>query len=153
MKNLNKKIKNSSQVNFNDLKFKSRLEFRCYTLLKEANLDFSYESEKIILWEGKKLENIIFYCPKKEGKGRYGKDLGINTRSLLNITYTPDFIIIKDNYKIYVDVKGKENDTYPIKKKMFLKLLDNRNDNFHYIFFEPHNIRQIKQCIDIINNL
>ena len=85
--------------------------------------------------------------------GKYDKNLELQTRTLLNITYTPDFVINKNNYKIYFDVKGKENDVYPIKKKMFLKTLEERNDGINYLFFEPHNIRQMLQAIEIIKKL
>ena len=100
-----------------------------------------------------KPENIIIYAPKKLGVGKYDKNLELSNKTILSITYTPDFIVIKDNYKIYFDVKGKENDTYPIKKKMFLKLLEEKNDSINYIFFEPHSIKQMLQAIEIINNL
>ena len=91
--------------------------------------------------------------PKKIKAGKYDRNLELQTRTLLNITYTPDFVINKNNYKIYFDVKGKENDVYPIKKKMFLKTLEERNDGIDYLFFEPHNIRQMLQAIEIIKKL
>ena len=62
-------------------------------------------------------------------------------------------MVTKGNYKIYFDVKGKENDTYPIKKIMFLITLEERNDGVRYIFFEPHNVRQMLQAIEIIKGL
>lgn len=153
MNSINKKIKGALQTEYDNIKFKSRLECSCYKKLKEANFNFSYESEKITLWEGLKLQSTQVYSPKKIRAGKYDKTLEPQTRALLNITYTPDFIIIKDDYKIYFDVKGKENDTYPLKKKMFLKHLEERNDNYHYLFFEPHNVKQILQAIEIINKL
>lgn len=149
----NKKIKGAKEVIFDSIKFKSRLEMTCYRKFKEAGLDFSYESEKVILWEGFKPSSIQIYSPKKEGRGSYRGNLELQEKKLLNITYTPDFIVTKDNYKIYLDVKGIPNDTYPIKKKLFLKILEERNDNYKYLFIEPHNIRQINQAIDLIKNL
>lgn len=149
----NKKIKGAVAVSYKGIKFKSKLEESCYKKLEAAGFDFSYESEKITLWEGVKLHNILVYAPKKIRVGKYGKFLENQTRALLNITYTPDFVVIKDNYKIYFDVKGKENDIYPIKKKMFLRILDKRNDGRQYLFFEPHNVRQMLQAIDIIKGL
>lgn len=149
----NKKIKGAVVTTYNGIKFKSKLEESCYKKLEAAGLNFSHESEKITLWEGVKLQNTLVYAPKKIRIGKYGSTLELQTRALLNTTYTPDFIVNKGNYKIYFDVKGKENDTYPIKKKMFLKVLEERNDGLNYLFFEPHNVRQMLQAIDIINKL
>lgn len=153
MKSNNKKIKGATLAEYNGIKFKSILECSCYKKLENSGFDFSYESEKITLWDGIKLQNTKVYAPKKIKAGKYNKFLELQTRALLNTTYTPDFIVTKDNYKIYFDVKGKENDIYPIKKKMFLKTLEERNDGINYIFFEPHNVRQMLQAIEIIKGL
>lgn len=153
MKSNNKKIKGATLAEYNGIKFKSILECSCYKKLENSGFDFSYESEKITLWDGIKLQNTKVYAPKKIKAGKYDKFLELQTRALLNTTYTPDFIVTKGNYKIYFDVKGKENDIYPIKKKMFLKTLEERNDGINYIFFEPHNVRQMLQAIEIIKGL
>ena len=153
MESNNKKIKGAVEVSYNGIKFKSLLEVACYKKLEAAGFDFSYESERITLWEGVKLQNVLVYAPKKLRAGKCGKTIELQTRALLSTTYTPDFVVTKGNYKIYFDVKGKENDTYPIKKKMFLKNLEERDDGIQYLFFEPHNVKQMLQAIDIINKL
>ena len=153
MESNNKKIKGAVEVSYSGIKFKSKLEESCYKKLEAAGFDFSYESERITLWEGVKLQNVLVYAPKKLRVGKCGKILELQTRALLSTTYTPDFVVTKGNYKIYFDVKGKENDTYPIKKKMFLKNLEERDDGIQYLFFEPHNVKQMLQAIDIINKL
>ena len=119
----NKKIKGAKISEYNNIKFKSSLECSCYKKLELSGLEFSYESERIVLWEGVKSQSVKIYSPKKIKAGKYDRNLELQTRTLLNITYTPDFVINKNNYKIYFDVKGKENDVYPIKKKMFLQTL------------------------------
>ena len=149
----NKKIKGAKISEYNNIKFKSSLECSCYKKLELSGLEFSYESERIVLWKGVKPQSVKIYSPKKIKAGKYDRNLELQTRTLLNITYTPDFVINKNNYKIYFDVKGKENDVYPIKKKMFLKTLEERNDGINYLFFEPHNIRQMLQAIEIIKKL
>ena len=149
----NKKIRGATPKEYNGIRFKSTLECSCYKKLEASGLDFSYESERITLWEGAKLQNTLVFSPKKIKAGKYSKFLEPQTRALLNITYTPDFVIIKNNYKIYFDVKGKENETYPIKKKMFLKYLEEQVDGKVYMFFEPHNVRQMMQALEIIKEL
>lgn len=153
MKNMNRKIKGATSTIYDNISFKSVLECSCYKKLKDSGFEFYYESDRIVLWEGMKLNNTLLYTPKKIKEGKYGKELLLQTRALLNITYTPDFKVIKDDYVIYFDVKGKENDTYPIKKKMFLKYLEQQNGDKKYMFFEPHNVRQMLQAIEIINKL
>lgn len=145
----NKKIRGATRTEYKGIKFKSILECSCYKKLEDSGLTFSYESEKITLWEGAKLKNSSVYSAASKGS----KDIKLQTRALLNISYTPDFVVIKDNYKIYFDVKGKENDTYPIKKKMFLKILEEKNDGIKYMFFEPHSVKQMVQSIEIIKEL
>lgn len=149
----NRRVRGATSSEYGGIKFKSLLECSCYKKLEISGLDFSYEGEKVILWEGTKLRNIKVYTPKKIGTGRYSKVLEEQSRALLNITYTPDFIVTKKDYKIYFDVKGKENDIYPIKKKMFLKTLEERQDGIKYIFFEPHSIKQMLQAIEFIKAL
>lgn len=148
----NKKIHNATKNEYDGIKFLSVLERSCYKKLKEAGLDFSYESEKIILWEGFK-PSFYIIAPKKLRPGKYTKELYEQTKKIINITYTPDFIVIKDNYKIYFDVKGNVNDVYPIKKKMFLKTLEERDDGYTYMFIEPHSVAQMKEAINLIQKL
>lgn len=149
----NLKVRNAKSHEYKGIIFRSGLECSCYKKLELTNLKFSYESEKIVLWEGLKLTKTIVYSPKKIKVGKYNKVLQEQTRALLNITYTPDFVVLKGKYKIYFDVKGKENDVYPLKKKMFLKILEERKDNYKYLFFEPHSVKQMLQAIEIINKL
>lgn len=150
--NNNKKVLGATRILYNNILFRSLLEKSCYKKLEESELVFSYETERIIIWEGCKLSLPVF-TPKKLGPGKYGQILEEQKRNLLNITYTPDFVVLYKDYKIYFDVKGKENDIYPLKKKMFIKHLQQRQDNIKYIFFEPHNVRQMLQAINLIKTL
>jgi hypothetical protein len=135
---------------------KSGLEVSFYKRLKKTDLKFSYEPERIILVDGSKINGIEVLAPKHLGRGRYGKTLEVQTRALLKTTYTPDFLILKNNYRIYVDVKGMPNDVYPLKKKLFLLYLM-RQKQLHgdteYLFIEPHTTRQMDEAIDYINSI
>lgn len=145
----NKKIINASSKEYKGIKFKSKLECTCYKKLEQSNLQFSYESEKITLCEGFYPQNVEVYAIKN----KRSKEYGYIPNKIRDITYTPDFIIRKDKYVIYVDVKGFANDTYPLKKKMFLKYLNDKKDKYSYIFMEPHNVKQIMESIKIIQSL
>lgn len=145
----NKKILGATTLIYNNIKFKSKLEMSCYKKLQDSNLDFKYESEKFILLDGY-YPNIKVLAPNKIGLGKYSKLMTIQNKKIRSITYTPDFIIKKNEYTIYIDVKGKENDTYPLKKKLFLKLI---NKDSYNIFIEPHSIKQMEEAIKYMEKL
>lgn len=149
----NQKIKNARNREYDNIVFKSNLELACYKRLKQANFNFEYEHYRFTLLEGWKC-GIRNYAPNKVS-GKTTKDMFEQTQKIRSITYTPDFSIVKSDYTIYVDTKGFSNDVYPYKKKMFLKKLEEISDKTgeKFIFFEPHNVRQINQMIEIINNL
>ena len=143
----NSKVRNARKVLYDGIGFDSKLEVSCYKLLKENNINFTYNEDKILLFEGLKLENTVFYQPNSKN------EYVINTRKVLNTTYTPFFRIITNNgLVIYVETKGKENDVYPLKRKMFLKWLEQVavDNEWKCYFFEPHNVGQIKETIEVI---
>jgi hypothetical protein len=47
-----------------------------------------------------------------------------------------------------VEAKGKQNDVYPYKKKLFREWLEENAP--HSMFFEIHNQKQLKAAIDVI---
>ena len=52
---------------------------------------------------------------------------------------------------IIIEAKGKENDTYPLKKKLFRKLLEEyKYDDI--LFFEVFTQKQLLQAIEIIKS-
>ena len=148
----NKKIRNASPKEYNGIKFRSTLECSCYKKLEQSGLQFEYESESAVLMEGFYLENIVLYAPTRV-KGKLSKTLDKQEGKIRAITYTPDFIVNTDTHIIYFDVKGKENDTYPLKKKMFLKQLEKLPTVKKIIFIEPHSVKQMVQAIDFIKKL
>jgi len=136
----------NSFVLYDGIKFKSKLEVACYKVLKTSGLSFHYEKSTFTLIKGFKLVGGEYYAPNKQ------KSFHKVTRGLVSTTYTPDFQVYVDNFDIYFDVKGKANDTYPIKKKAFLKKLELNYEltGRRYLFFEPHTVKQMRICIEII---
>ena len=142
----NKKIKNAKVTIFNGIKFKSLLERACYRELEKSGLTFSHESDKFRLWEGVKLKNLKVFLVK-------GRLLQLNTTKLQDTTYCPDFRVEYKDFIIFIETKGFPNDSYPLKRKLFLKILDQLNDGHKYIFIEPHSVGQMIQAINIIRTL
>lgn len=147
----NKKIKGATAVDLGEIHFKSKLERSCYIKLREAGFTVLYEPEKFRIWPGGRLQRAHAYQPSKKNR----KEVEAITRPLLPITYTPDFKVRRGNIVAYFDAKGYANDRYPMKKKMFLEVLDNRasEDNLIYLFFEVHSVSQVLHSIKIIQNM
>lgn len=141
----NKKIRNAHSLEYDGIVFKSKLETVIYRILKERGFPVKYEPHKYVLWEGFK-PTVPFF-----NKDKRTRLLRQDTKKLLNITYTPDFVFEHKGYLVVIEAKGMENDVFPIKKKLFRAWLEE-----HYpksIYFEIYTKRQLLQAIDIINNL
>ena len=147
---MNKKVKNATPNTYDGIEFKSQLERNCYKLLIASGFKPTYESHKTTLQEKFKLNNnyLSVFVPIK-------KTLTQMTRPVMQITYTPDFYLEYKGYLIIMETKGRENDSYPIKKKMFFKIMSEvaQRENKRFIFFEPHNMRDVRKAIEIIKTL
>ena len=136
----NKKVKNAQVTTYDGINFKSKLEVFCYKKLKEYSIPFEYEKHKFTLFEGFK-PSFHCYFPNKLGK------LELDLTKLRSTTYTPDFV---GDYWI-VETKGRSNDLYPVKLKLFRELIEKDIKYKNYkLFIEPHNQNQILQAIELI---
>lgn len=152
----NKKVKNAHSIIIDNIKFKSKLEGYCYQKFKEAGIILRYESVKIPLMKGFLPDKIRIFAPKKAKKGGYSF-LSYKNK-IRDITYTPDFVVEYGNIYFFIETKGKPNDSYPIKKKLFLKYCQEilvKNLKKTIVFMEPHNQKQVDECIEIVlkNNI
>jgi hypothetical protein len=143
----NKKVRNAKSIDYKGIKFKSGLEVYCYKYGKEElNLPLQYESFKTTLFEGPRLEGYL-YQPNKD------KVIELDPTKLRDITYSPDFhFFTESKVLVVVECKGNPNDAYPLKKKMFLKIMNEKYGKNFY-FFEPHSQYQIRQCFDVIKTI
>lgn len=149
----NKKVLNATEVIIDNIRYRSILERRCHELLLAAGITPRYEEYTCTLTETfkpKSLEVYLLWKPRLRPKvfSKY-------PNSFQSITYTPDFDFEYKDYWIIIDTKGHSNDTYPLKKKMFMRYLDDysKESGKKIIFFEPHSIKQIKESINIILSL
>lgn len=150
----NKKVKNATKIEYNGIKFRSIFECNCYKLLEQEGWNFHYEAKKIVLCEGFYPPYFVkvydVYKPRLQRKV-----FGLNEQKIIAMTYTPDFYLQYKGYEIYIESKGNPNDTYPLKKKLFLSYLvkEAQATGKKYIFFEPHSKKQMKEVINIIKEL
>lgn len=143
---MNKKVKNASVVQYGDYKFKSKLEMKAFNVLFEAGYNPTYETDSFHLWKGIK-PDIPFYERHKARKT--GLTFSKNSYSLIDIKYTPDFKIRHGEYTVFIEMKGKENDVFYIKKKMFIKYLEENFDG-KAIYAVIKTIRELKEFLKIL---
>lgn len=145
----NKKIKNATPLEYNGIKFKSRLEAMTYKTLLQAGFNPEYEETTYVLWGGFK-PSIPFY--DKELKTGL---LRLNNKRLIDIKYTPDFVFRHKDTLVVIEVKGVENDTFYLKKKMFRSYLEDLFTKYNQksIFFEIFNKKHLLEAIEIIKAL
>lgn len=136
----NKKIKGASTKVYNGITFKSQLEVSIYKTLLQEGFNPKYEEIKYVLWQGFK-PTTPFYEKGKDGLNK------LSMKKIIDITYTPDFTFEYNNYLIIIEAKGYENDTFPIKKKMFRKVLESYNKA---LYFEIFTKKQLVDAIKII---
>lgn len=141
----NKKIKNATPTVYNGIEFKSKLECNFYKTLKESGLDVDYEPITFTLMR-EFVPTVPFY-----NRGKKLKRFKLNMRTVKPLTYTPDFIVLQGDKRFIIEVKGIENDTYPIKRKLFRKWLENYGDTYE-AFFEIHTKKELLEVIDIIKS-
>lgn len=160
----NKKIRNATRSKVKGITFKSQLEKSIYNTLLQQGFVPEYEPVTFTLWEGfspvtpyydkesdrqreRRLEEGKETCPSKMLVRKTGKIIGIR--------YTPDFHFRYNNLDVWIEAKGIENDVFYIKKKMFLKYLDDRfyRTGERAVYFEVYTKRQLLQALQIIREL
>lgn len=121
----NKKVRNATPCQVDDIKFKSKLEMFTYKALKQANLKAEYEGTTFSL------------IPKFEYNGEKVREC----------TLTPDFP--GDGW--IIECKGFPNETFPIKWKMLkYKLLKEQSNIKLYLC---KNQREILEAIEQLKKL
>lgn len=139
----NKKIRNARESTFNGITFKSKLEESFYKTLMAAGLEPDYELTKFVLVEGFK-PTVPFYNRSKS------KVFRMDMTKVRDITYTPDFTILYNDTLFIIEAKGIENDTFPLKKKLFRRLLESMEMPCAY--FEVHTKKELLEVIKIIKS-
>lgn len=144
-------------VVYKGIKFKSRLEKNFYVYANETlGYDFKYEELKTVLSPSEKLECFV-YAPIQRSKFLDKRTNLQPITAIKAITYSPDFHKIwktksGENVMVIVETKGRLTESYNIKKKLFISLI-NKKYGTKVIFFEPHNLEQFKQMFNILETI
>ena len=140
----NRRIRNATPyVAFDGTQMRSKLETRVYKWLYDFGFEPKYESETFTYWRGPR-PTVPFY---DLSRSRHNQ---LNMKKLVDMSYTPDFIIEYKVIKIIIEAKGVENDQFPIRKKLFRAYLETLD--YPVIFAEIYTKRQLKEFIDKIKD-
>lgn len=159
---VNKKIRNATQSISGGITFKSKLERSIYDTLLEQGFNPKYEPITFVIWEGFR-PTIPYYDRETNYQrdvrlaasgGSSAKMLVRKKARILNVQYTPDFYFKYNDLNVYIEAKGIENDVFYLKKKMFIKYLDDLylEKGERSIYFEVYTRKQLLQAIEIIKN-
>lgn len=159
---VNKKIRNATQSISEGITFKSKLEKSIYDTLLEQGFNPKYEPITFVIWEGFR-PTIPYYDRETNYQrdvrlaasgGSSAKMLVRKKARILNVQYTPDFYFKYNDLNVYIEAKGIENDVFYLKKKMFIKYLDDLylEKGEKSIYFEVYTRKQLLQAIEIIKN-
>lgn len=156
----NKKIRNATQSSSRGITFKSQLEKSIYNTLLQQGFEPQYEPETFTLWDG--FTPITPFYDKETDKQnqkrvelsgkKVSKILVKKEGKVIGIRYKPDFYFKYNDLNVYIEAKGIENDVFYIKKKMFIKYLDDRylESGEKSVYFEVYTKKQLLQAVEII---
>ena len=147
----NKKIRNAKKLEINGLKFRSKLEAFTYQKLIESGItDFKYESDKFVLQEAFEYRNESYEAYEKKEDKQYVKKFTDVDHKIRSLTYLPDFTRINYTTKTgwILEVKGYNNDAFPIKWKLFKKYL--QDNDYNITLYKPNTQGNVIKCIELI---
>jgi hypothetical protein len=130
----------SKKVIYNGVTFASGLEKYMYKALLDAKIDFDYEGETFELLPSFLFENDCFER-QSNSKGDY---VNRGNKKILNLKYTPDFI----GEKFIIETKGRANDSFPLRWKIFKMHLKVTND--YRTLYKPQNQKECDQTVELI---
>lgn len=130
----------AKKVIYNGITFASGLEKYMYKALKDAKLDFNYEGETFELLPSFNFNNE---CYERQSNGK-GDFINRGNKKVLNLKYTPDFI----GYDFIIETKGRANESFPLRWKMFKYYLYNNFNN--KTLYKPQNQAECQKVVEII---
>lgn len=146
---MNKKVKNATPLEYDGIHFKSQLEVKAYKALQEEGFNPEYEKHTYEIWKGRK---FTVPCYDMHNNRKLHKDTWeLNEYKAQSIKYTPDFTFSVGDTFIVMEIKGFANDRYPYVKKLFRTWLEENIPQS--VFFEIHNVKQLRAAVEIIKNI
>lgn len=120
MKKRQKTNRGGTKIEYDGIKFRSKLEAYCYKKLKEANIYAEYEQYRYTLLPNFKFDN----------------------KTIRAITYLPDFV----GKNFVIECKGYANESFPLREKLFKYYLTKNEPHMQYFLVKTQ--KQIDALID-----
>lgn len=143
----NKKIKNATPVNFNDIHFKSTIERTIYRALIQQGITPIYEGSTFTLSPRLRPIKVPYYTRRKV-KGDSKTQLCLDMSPIDSITYTPDFTFLLNGIFVIIEVKGFVNDIFPVKRNLFRKYLE--SSEIPIMYFEIRSKKELLRALEIV---
>lgn len=146
--NGNKKVRNATSRVYDNIKFRSQLEIEIYKALAAKHLHFTYEQFRAKIWDAKHFTVPYF---NKVGKKPFGQ---ITTKPIC-VHYTPDFLVKYKEWWIFLEVKGKPNDVFPYKVKLFREWLEKtqqQNPDVKYCYAVIYSKKDLETLLKLLDN-
>ena len=141
---MNRKVLNATPVIAKDgTHLKSKMERTVYETLLNLGYDVKYEPESFTYWTGFYPTVPFFDLDKK-------RKLRKNSKKLISMAYTPDFIFMHNDTKVIIEVKGWENDQFAIRKKLFRAYLE--TVPYKVVYAEIFTKRQLLEFLNVLEN-
>lgn len=137
----NKKIQNARPNKYKGIDFKSATETRIYKALRAVGITPDYEAHTFVL-SPRLRATVPFYNRTKE------RGFHLIVEPISSITYTPDFTFTLNGIFVIIEVKGFENDVFPIKRNLFRKYLE--TVDFPVMYFEVRNKKELMQSLEAV---
>lgn len=142
-KNKSKGKINSTKHTKDGINFKSSLELKMYTLLKEAGIKAVYEGKSFILVDP--FEYPVECYERTPKKDHELKD----KRKIRAMSYCPDFVgPDPENPEWVIETKGFANESFPLRWKFF-KLGEFKKGKAP-ILFKPSSVADCEQVVKIL---
>lgn len=130
----------SKKVIYDGITFASGLEKYMYKALKNAGIYAEYESQSFELLPSFTFKND---CVERQSNGK-GDFVNRGNKKVLNLKYTPDFI----GSDFIIETKGRANDSFPLRWKMFKYLMTLMCDN--RTLYKPQSQKECDITIELI---
>jgi hypothetical protein len=147
-----RKIRNAiPTTNKDGTKFRSKLENFTYTKLLEAGIkDFKYEEERFNLIDSFEYPEEQYETYTRTRDGVKVKEFGKVSPTIRNMSYLPDFTCIDHKTRTgwLIEVKGFDNDAFPIRWKLFKHYLV--SNNYNISLYKPNTQGNVLKCIEMI---
>jgi len=128
----------SKKITVDGIKFASGLEAYMYKALKKAKIKADYEKRTFEIFEGFDFTNESY---ERQANGK-GDMVNRGNKKVLGIKYTPDF----EGKDFIIECKGRPNDTFPLRWKMFKKHVSRYLRNY-----KLYKHQRQSECDEVIN--